>query len=104
MPLLVGYSVLDEFGFVAPNAFQKHFCRINSLMGFVVYITCTILIGGFLAFEAKTFDDISEHFYEFETGISETFYYVYVHLMCKQFFEMCDHFDEITKIRKLFSL
>lgn len=104
MPFLVGYSALEEFGFEAPNSFRKHFCRFNSLMGYVVYVSCTILMGGFLVFEAETFEDISEHFYEFATGMSETFYYVYVHLMCKQFFEMCDHFEAITKKRELLLL
>lgn len=104
MPWLVGYDTLEEFGFVAPNAFRKHFCRFNSLMGYAVYIGCTILMGGFLAFEAETFEDISEHFYEFATGLSETFYYVYVHLMCKQLFEMCEQFEEITREREQFLL
>lgn len=105
MPFLVGYDdILKQFGLEAPNAFGKHLCSFTSLFGYVAYVSCTVLMAGFLAFEAETFDDISEHFYEFATGLSETFYYVYVHLMCKQFFEMSNHFEEITKKRELFSL
>lgn len=100
MPLLVGYDILEEFGFVAPSAFREHLCSFTSRLGYVVLVSGTFLAGGFLAFDAETFEEIYEHFYEFATGLNYTFYFFSIHWMCKQFFELNDGYDEIIKKRE----
>lgn len=100
MPLLVGYGILEEYGFVAPNRLQKYFCDFTSLMGYVVLVGATIFTGGFLAFQAETYDEISEHFYEFATVLNETFYLIFIQCKCKQFFELSDNYVLIIRKRE----
>lgn len=104
MPFLVGYDVLKKYGFVAPNTFRKYFCTLTCSLGFVVLVSATVLVGCFLALEAKTFEEISGHFYEFATGINDTFYFISMHWMCKQLFELIDIYERIIKKRKIFFL
>lgn len=103
MPFVVSYGNLEEFGFVAPNRFRKYLCDFTSLLGYVVLVSGTLLAGGFLAFEAETFEEIYEHFYEFATGLNYTFYFISTHWMCKQFFELNDSYEEIIKKREFIS-
>lgn len=100
MPFLVGYGILEEYGFVAPNRFQKYFCDFTSLMGYVVLVGATILASCYLAFEAETYDEISEHFYEFATVLNETFYLIFIQCKCKQFFELTDNYELIIHKRE----
>lgn len=102
-PFLVGYDMLEEFGLMAPNAFRKYLCSFTSLLGYVMLVSGTILTGASLVFEAETFDEISEHFYEFITLLIETFYLILIHWLCKEFFEINDNYERIIKKRELFS-
>lgn len=102
MPFLVGYDVLEEYGFVAPNAFRKYLCTFSSLMGNISLLSATILSGGFLVFEANNFEEISEHFYEFASTLNYTFYFISMHWMCKHFFELNDNCEQIIKKREFF--
>lgn len=101
MPFLVGYDVLKEFGFVAPNAFRKCICSFTSLLGCIVLVCGTVLVGCFLIFEAKTFEEICEHFYEFATALNDTFYMITMASICKHVFELNDRFEEIIEKREL---
>lgn len=100
MPFLVGFDILEVNGFVAPNRFRKYLCDFTSVMGYVVLVTATIMASGFLAFEAETYEEISEHFYEFATVLNETFYLIFIHCKCRQFFELTDNYEQIVKKRK----
>lgn len=102
MPFLVGYSVLEEHGFVAPNTFRRNLCHFASVLGSVFLIGGTVLVGGYFVFEAKTFEEFHDNFYEFLTGCNDSFYLIYIHCMCKQFFEMNAHFEKIIKKREFF--
>lgn len=104
MPFLVGYNILEEYDIVAPNTFRKYFCIFTCLLGYGVLLSATVLVTGFLVFEAETFEEFSEHFYEFATTITDTFYFISMHWVCKQFFELNDHFEKIIKKRECFSL
>lgn len=101
IPFLVGYANLEEFGFVAPNEFRNSLCRFTSFLGYVVLVSGTISSGGFLAFEAESFEEIHDHFYEFATGLNDTFFFICMHYMCRQFFELNDNYEHIIKRRKL---
>lgn len=100
IPLLVGFDNLEEFGIVAPNRFRKYLCDFTSLMGYVVLLSATIISSGFLAFEAETYDEISEHFYEFTTVLNETFYLIFIQCKCKQFFELIGNYELIIQKRE----
>lgn len=104
MPFLVGYNILEEYDIVAPNTFRKYFCIFTCLLGYGVLLSATVLVTGFLVFEAETFEEFSENFYEFATTITDTFYFISMHWVCKQFFELNDHFEKIIKKREIFSL
>lgn len=101
MPLLVGYNCLTDFGFVPPSTFRKYFCLFASLLGYVVLVSATILVGCFLVFEAETFEEVSGHFYEFATGINDTFYFISMHWMCKGLFELIAKYEQIIQKREL---
>lgn len=103
MPFLVGYTALKEYGFVAPNLFRRYLYNFASLLGCVFLLSGTVLVGGFFVFEAKTFEEIHDNFYQFTTGFNDSFYLIYIHCVCKQFFEMNDHFERIIKMREFFS-
>lgn len=102
MPFLVGYDILEEYGFVAPNQFQKYLCCFTSLFGYVVLVSATTLMSGFLIFEAENFQEIHNHFYEFATGFNDTIYFVYIHWMCGYYFSLNDKFEQITTKSKFF--
>lgn len=99
MPFLVGYNTLKEYGFVAPNVFRRYLCDFTSLLGYVVLVSGTSLAGGFLAFEAKTFEEFHDHFYEFATGLNDTFYLAYIHWMCKHFFDLNTYYEQTIQKR-----
>lgn len=100
MPLLVGYSALEVYGLKAPSPFRKYFCLFTSLLGYVVLVSATILVGGFLIFEAETFEEVSGHFYEFATGLNDTFYFISIQWMCKRLFELIGTYQQIIQKRK----
>lgn len=102
MPFLVGYDVLREYSFVTPNVFRRYVSIFTSVLGYIVLVSGTFLAGGFLAFEADTFQDIYEHFYEFATGLNYTFYFISMHWMCEQLFELNDNYEKIIKKREFF--
>lgn len=104
MPFLVGYDKLQESGFVAPNAFRKHLCSFTSLLGHMVLVSGTFLVGCFLVLEAETFEEVCGHFYEFATGINDTLYFISMDLICKHVFELNDKYEEIVEKRELILL
>lgn len=99
IPFLVGYDILKEYDFKAPNAFRKYLCDFTSLLGYFVLVSGTILVGGFLVIDAKTFEEIHDHSYEFATGLNDTFYFVYIHWMCKHFFYLSNYYEQIIRKR-----
>lgn len=102
MPILVGYDILEEYGFEPSNSFQRYLCSLTSPMGYAMLLGAIIYTSGFLAFEAKTFDEVSEHFYEFATALNETFYFIFIHWNCTNFFELNENYEEIMKKREYF--
>lgn len=100
MPFLVGYDNLQGYGLVAPNTYWKYFCSFTHLMGYVVLVTGTVLVGAFLIIDAKTFEEFSEHFYEFATGLNDTFYFILMKWLCKQIFELSEKYEEIIEKRE----
>lgn len=102
MPFMVGYDKLQANGFVAPNAYRKYICKFTSLLGSIVLVTSTIIVGGFMVFDARTFEKISGHFYDFATALNDTFYFLLMDSVCIRIFELNDNFEDIIERRQFF--
>lgn len=99
-PLLVGYEILEEYGFVAPNIYHRHFCRFTSLFGCFVLGIGLFLVGGFIAFQANTFQEYSDNFYGFATLLNDTFYFLYMPWFCVDVLEMSEYLENVIKERE----
>lgn len=104
MPFLVGYDNLEEYDFVARNEFRIYLCSFTRLLGYIVLASAMILLSGFFAFEAETFEEIHDHFYEFAMIFNDTFFFISMSWMSKQLFELNDNYERIIKKRESFSL
>lgn len=99
-PILVGFEMLQKYGFIASNVYQKNFCRFTSLFGCFVLTNGLILVGGFIAFQANTFQEYSDNFYGFATLLNDTFYFLYMPWFCIDVLEMNQCYEKVIKERE----
>lgn len=98
-PILVGYEMLESYGFIASNVYEKHFCRFTSSFGCFILANSLILLGGFIAFQANTFQECADNFYGFATLLNDTFYFLYMPWFCTDALEMSQYLEEVMKQR-----
>lgn len=99
-PILVGYEILEEYGFNAPNEYQKRFCRFTSLFGYFVLTNGLIFVGGFIAFQANTFQEYADNFYGFATLLNDTFYFLYMPWFCADVLGMSEYLEDVITERE----
>lgn len=99
IPILVGYNVLNEYGYSAPSAFRMYLCRFTNLFGYFALVSGLIFGIEFMAFEANTFQAFSDEFYGFITLINDTFYFLTMPRLCRNALELNKQYMDVIRER-----
>lgn len=99
IPILVGYNLLEKYGFSARSAFHKILCRLTSLFGYFVLGYGLILGTGYMVVEANTFQKFSDNFYAFITVVNDTFYFLYMPWFCENALALNKRYVDVIEER-----
>lgn len=100
VPILIGHKLLEEYGFPTLSVFKKSLYRFTNLFGYIVLASGFILSCGFIALEAKTFQEFSDFFYGFVTLLNDTFYFLYMPWFCRNALELNKSYVDLIDKRE----